>query len=87
MLDFAASPARPGRFQLFVLCPGCGQNSAGRTFVPVADFKVTDLSGRYGRLTVPWVLMASGLMAALLLGTAVWEGRREKEPDCRVKVS
>ena len=76
-IRFQVPDVRPGRYRLFVLCPGCALHSAGRTFVPVADFQVTDPSGRHRRPTVRWVPVAAGAIAGLLLVTAAWErGRR-----------
>jgi hypothetical protein len=65
-IRFQVPDLRPGQYQLFVLCPGCAQNSAGRTLVPVADFEVTDPLGQYRRRTVPWVLVAAGAIAPCL---------------------
>jgi hypothetical protein len=72
-LGFRVPDIRPGLYQLFVLCRTCAPFSAGRSLISVAEFRVTDPSGRYRRVTVTWILIAGGIMAALVLWTAAWE--------------
>jgi hypothetical protein len=69
-IRFQVPDVRPGGYQLFVLYSTVRAEPGREDFVPVADFNVTDPSGRYLRRTVPWVLVAAGAIADLLLVTA-----------------
>jgi hypothetical protein len=75
-IRFRVPEVRPGTYQLFLLCESCARFSAGRTFIPVADFRVTDPEGRYRRETGPWPLIVAGMMAGLLVLAASWERTR-----------
>jgi hypothetical protein len=72
-ITFDVPPVDPGSYVVMVQCPSCAQFNAGRTMLPVADFRVTasppatDTEPRPVPGNTGWEVIGAGVLGAAVV--------------------